>query len=511
MTECDAGVASVTTTRFLITPALRIFLGRFATPLPASVADVLAWATTPTSLLIRETFDPADLLFRTQYYLAYDARVTKAPLPRGRRQLRAASNAEAPPPSLLVLRAAMAARIVREAPGLLANCTLRLPGDDVPFARRALLLAPAPAPDGEERGEHNASSPADALLRVSPAASALGLLGLDAAAGGAGGWAGALALALTLQVSAFTAQLADSRIGWQLESTSRPVVTAALFARLGIELDAGVNTRERLAARTPARSAGAATSPAPPPAPPPSAPARAPAIVAQLHALAGGGAALLTSLAGWASAAGLPAASLAPLSALASWASNATAAAITLPAFARRAAFVVSPHISLGLGQLAFAVPSDARALAAALAAPSLAPLLSTEVAFENALALWLDFAFVDAAPLLSLDKSGRRRRLQASAAAPTPATVMAAFRAALLGGKATAAGNDAAALATLFAALADVEFTQLSFQLFTGAAAVEALSADVRPGVGALVEAQRFTILRTSLSAGTRLTARLV
>ena len=502
-------MTSASTTRFLITPVLRIFLGRFATPLPASVADVMAWATTPASLLIRETFDPADLLFRTQYYLAYDARVTKVPLPLGRRQLRAASRDQAPPPSLLALRAALAARIVREAPVLLANCTLRLPGDDV-RARRALLLALAPGPDVAEQ---NASSPADALLRVSPAASALGLLGLDAAAGGAGGWAGALALALTLQVSAFTAQLADARLGWQLESASRPAATAALFARLGIELDAGVNTRERLAPRTPARAAGAATSPAPPPAPPPSAPARVPAIVTPLQALAGSGASLLTSLAGWAAAAGLPAASLAPLSALASWASNATAAeaaAIAMPAFARRAAVVVSPQISLGLGQLAFAVPSDARALAAALAAPSLAPLLSTEVAFENALALWFDFAFVDAAPLLSLDKSGRRRRLQASAAPPTPATVMAAFRAALLGGNATAAG-DAAALVTLFAALAGVEFTQLSFQLFTGAAAVEALSADARPGVGALVEAQRFTILRTSLSAGTRLTARLV
>ena len=461
----------------------------------------MSWAVNPATLLSRETFDPVDLLFRTQYYIAYDAKLVK---PLGRRRLHSAEGgaAEASSPSLLELRAALAARIVREAPELLVNCTLRLPGDDVPITRRALRLAPAPAPSDD--AQQADASPADALLRASPAATALGLLGLDAAAGGAG-WAGALALALTWQVSAFTAQLADARLGAQLEGTTRPAATASLFARLGIELDAGVNTRERLAPRVPARSAAAAnnasSSSTPPPPPPPS-------VVVPLPALAGGGAALLSSLSSWAAAAGLPAASLAPLAALAAALasrpqSNATSAVVTLPPFARRAAFVVTPQLSLGLGQLAFAVPSDARALAAALAAPTLAPLLAAEVAFENSIALWLDLAFVDAAPLAALDKRllprHRRRRLLAPPAPPAPAEALAAFRAAM------------PSAVALFAALQGVEFTQLSFQLFTGAAAVEALSADARPGVGALVEAQRFAVLRTTFAAGTRLTARLV
>jgi hypothetical protein len=479
----------------------------------------MTWATDPVALLLRESFDPVDVLFRTQYYLAYDARLVKVPTAqRGRRHLRSATAAASPPsPSLLALRAALAARIVAEAPALLANYTLRLPGGDVPFITRRTLLAPAPAPHDSDGDVAEAPSPADALLRVSPAASALGLLGLDAAR--AGGWAGALSLALTWQVSAFTAQLADARLGAQLEATSRPAASAALFARLGIELDAGVNTRERLALRAPARASASAPSSAPPPPPPPAA---ASGVVVPLPALAGGAAALLSSLAAWAAAAGLPAASLAPLASLAAAltsrasGSNATSAA-AMPAFVRRAAFVVSPVISLGLGQLAFVLPSDAAALAAALAAPRLASLLSAEVAFENSLGLWLDFAFVESAPLLQADKRllpRHRRRLRAApAAAIAPAAVLAAFRAALLDA-ASGPHVDAAtagSLVALFAALQGVEFTQLSFQLFTGAAALEALQADARPGVSALVEAQRFAILRTAFGVGTRLTARLV
>ncbi len=499
-----AGVTAASTTRFLISPLLRVFVGRFIAPLPTSVAEIVSWAADPVALLRQKAIDPVGLLFRTQYYLAYDARVTKVPAPRGRRHLRAAAESASVPTSALALRAALAARIVAEAPALLANCTLRLPGDDVPFARRTLLQAPAPAPDP-------ALDALDALLRVSPAATALGLLGLDAAS--SGGWAAALALALTWQVSAFTAQLADARLGAQLEATSRPAATAALFARVGIEIDAGINTRERLSPRNEARASGPASSAASPPPPPP-----APSIVVPLPALAGG-AALLTSLQAWAAAAGLPAASLAPLSALASalasHAGNATSA--RLPPFVRRAAFVISPFLSLGLGQVAFTLPTDAAALAAALAAPSLAPLLNTDVSFENSIGVFIDFAFIASAPLLSFDKRllprHRRRSLHAAtdATAITPAAVFAAFRAALLDSSATAPGHSATALVRLFASLQGVEFSQVSFQLFVGVAALEAVSADARPGLSALVEAQKFAILRTTFAAGTRLTARLV
>jgi hypothetical protein len=241
--------------------------------------------------------------------------------------------------------------------------------------------------------------------------------------------------------------------------------------------------------------------------------------VVPLPALAGG-AALLTSLQAWAAAAGLPAASLAPLSALASALAsraggNATSA--RLPPFVRRAAFVISPYLSLGLGQVAFTLPTDARALAAALAALSLAPLLSTDVSFENSVGVFIDFAFVDSAPLLSFDKRllprHRRRSLHAAPDAITisPAAVFASFRAALLDANATAPGQNATALVRLFASLQGVEFSQVSFQLFVGVAALEAVSADARPGLSALIEAQRFAILRTTLAAGTRLTARLV
>ena len=43
------------------------------------------------------------------------------------------------------------------------------------------------------------------------------------------------------------------------------------------------------------------------------------------------------------------------------------------------------------------------------------------------------------------------------------------------------------------------------------GVAALEVVSADARPGLSALVEAQKFAILRTTFAAGTRLIARLV
>jgi hypothetical protein len=502
-------VTAASTTRFLISPSLRVFVGRFIAPLPTSVAEIVSWAANPVALLRQKAIDPVGLLFRTQYYLAYDARVTKVPAPRGRRHLRATAESASVPTTGLALRAALTARIVADAPALLANCTLRLPGDDVPFARRTLLQAPAPAPDPALDALDASAS--DALLRVSPAATALGLLGLDAAS--SGGWAAALALALTWQVSAFTAQLADARLGAQLEATSRPAATDALFARVGIEIDAGINTRERLTPRNEARASGPASSAASPPPPPP-----APSIVVPLPALAGG-AALLTSLQAWAAAAGLPAASLAPLSALASalasHAGNATSA--RLPPFVRRAAFVISPFLSLGLGQVAFTLPTDATALAAALAAPSLAPLLNTDVSFENSIGVFIDFAFIASAPLLSFDKRllprHRRRSLHAATDATgiTPAAVFAAFRAALLDSSATAPGHNATALVRLFASLQGVEFSQVSFQLFVGVAALEVVSADARPGLSALVEAQKFAILRTTFAAGTRLIARLV
>ena len=113
----------------------------------------------------------------------------------------------------------------------------------------------------------------------------------------------------------------------------------------------------------------------------------------------------------------------------------------------------------------------------------------------------------------VSLLPRHRRRSLHAAtdAAAITPAAVFAAFRAALLDGSATAPGHNATALVRLFASLQGVEFSQVSFQLFIGVAALEAVSADARPGLSALVEAQKFAILRTTFAAGTRLTARLV
>jgi hypothetical protein len=213
------------------------------------------------------------------------------------------------------------------------------------------------------------------------------------------------------------------------------------------------------------------------------------------------------------------------------------------------------------LGQLAFTLPSDAKGLAAALTAPELTSLLSAEVQFESSFNLWFDIGFLAAVPPLqkrftladafaavaaqrrSADElaapapAARRQLLQGPAAPATqlaPAALLAGFQA-LLSSSAAAAGDAAAGakIAELFLSLSGIEYEQLSFQVITGVAAIEALRVDTQPALtaqGACVlsalarlrvadelalllaaDAQAFTVFRCALSAGTRASARLV
>jgi hypothetical protein len=210
------------------------------------------------------------------------------------------------------------------------------------------------------------------------------------------------------------------------------------------------------------------------------------------------------------------------------------------------------------LGQLAFTLPSDAKGLAAALTAPDLTSLLSADVQFESSFNLWFDIGFIAAAPPLqkrftladafaavaAQRRSGdelaapapaaRRQLLQAPAPAAQIALLVAGFQA-LLSSSAAAAGDAAAGakITELFLSLSGIEYEQLSFQVITGVAAIEALRVDTQPALtaqGACVQsalarlrvadelalllaadAQAFTVFRCALSAGTRASARLV
>jgi hypothetical protein len=285
--------------------------------------------------------------------------------------------------------------------------------------------------------------------------------------------------------------------------------SGSLPRRFGVDIDAGVDVRKRLTVA--------------PAAPVPAAPhplALALQLPAALPALAALEAAeFFALLAAQAGDGGAAAAALAPLLA----ALQGTPAAAAPAALAHRITFAVSPHISFGLGSLAFTLPSDARGVAAALAAPDLSALLSSDVSFEASFNLWIDIIFADAAPpaqrrvplrrtllqeeeeevgnataaAAAADAANSHRQLFASSpdggAAATPPSPLAprallgAYRS-LLDGVAAASGDAAggAALTSLFVALAGVEFDALSVYVIKGAALTEGLRADTQPSVAA-------------------------
>jgi hypothetical protein len=243
-------------TRLLVLPSVRIFLGRLTVPLPSSIHEAVSWATDPASALARPAFAfaPVDVLFRTQYFLALDARADVA-LPASKlallgRRLRRRLMGDVDGGGDVAeegLRAALAARVMAEGPACVASYSLQRlevttrqrEREQPPRRRRlrraALEYAPAPAlaPEAEEGANNASASPLAALLRVDPIAAAATLLG-----GGDGGaklssasWARLLALRLTEQASLYAAQVAEARAGLNFDLSSRPVAVAAAFAR----------------------------------------------------------------------------------------------------------------------------------------------------------------------------------------------------------------------------------------------------------------------------------------
>ncbi len=515
-------------------------------PLPAAVADVVAWATAaPAAALARPTLFPYDVQMRTSFYFAADAAAARA-LPFapaapvttragglfGGRRLR--SEAAAEEAGAAPLRAALAARLLAEGPACVAALRLEHAAAAAPARRRALLqdaAAPAPARDAAGADDAPEASPLAPLLSVDPAELALALLrrvasspdaaarnGTGAAASAAApaaAWGALLALRLQAAAGVYAAQLLEARFGLNYDLNSRPAAVSSAFARWGLLLDEGADLRLRLGAPAAAarREAAAPAPDAPPEAPPAAQPkgALTLALPTTLPAAAAADAvAFLALLRGAAGGAGD--ALLAPLQAALSSGIAAGGVAASLPPLTRRVSIVVAPNLAFGLGQLAFTVPSDARALAAAVAAPELVPLLAPDISFEASFNLWIDLVFQEAAPQRAKRWPLGRRSLRqqqpttafggggsvVSAAAPAsasppgalppPAALLAAARAALTA-LAAASGDPGAApqLARLFVSLSAVQFDAAACYVSTGVALIEALRLETQPSLAAL------------------------
>ena len=505
------GINVRTTERIIVSPALRIFIGSVSTPLPLTLAELGAWALAPAVPVSRVTFFPVQVLFRTQYYLATDYLAgvappnTEVPIPagvgqRGRlRRLLAADDAEA----TAVLRDKLLARVIAEAASSISEFELA-----TPESRRLLQQAGGNA----SAASADPMAPLDAWDAGAVAMLLAHLQGFEAdAAVASASFGSLLGLALQAQASAFQAQLVDARVGVAATVLSIPAADLSLFIRNGVEIDSGADTFVRLVA-----PAASAVAPTPPPPPPPPPDARSAATAQSLLALSmPAGAALPRNISLLAQSfiallqtqAGALGAVLDPLA----------AALRSERPLTNSLNILITPIVSLILGQLTYNLPTTAAGLAAALEEPTLAPLLNTTVDVTAAVILVFNIVFVASPPPLVVPlvppSTVTGRRLLSDAGALTPDALLAAIYSFL------SSAGASVRVVQLLASFQSITFDSISFQQYTGAAAREVLRAsatvnkpahDIVTDKSLLVAPSLFSIFQVTVSANRGITASL-
>ena len=502
------GVNIRATERIIISPALRIFIGSVSTPLPLTLAELGAWALAPAVPVSRVTFFPLQVLFRTQYYLATDYLAgiappnTEVPIPAGvgqrglRRLLGIAAADDAD--TVAALRDKLLARVIAEAASCISEFELA-----APEPRRLLLQA------GSNVSAADPLAPLNAWDAQAAARLLAHLQGFEAdAAVASASFGSLLALALQAQASVFKAQLVDARVGVAATVLSIPAADLSVFVRKGVEIDSGADTFVRLVAP----AAAAAVAPPPPPPPEAHAGATAQSLLA-LSMPAGAALPQNTSL--------LAQAFVALLQAQA----GALGAVLDPLAAELRSArpltnslnILITPIVSLILGQLTYNLPTTAAGLAAALEEPTLAPLLNTTVDVTAAVILVFNIVFVASPPPLVAPLVPPRtiagRRLLGDASALTPDALLDSIRSFL------SSAGASVRVVQLLASFQSITFDSISFQQYTGAAAREVLRASATANKAAhdivvdkslLVAPSLFSIFQVTVSANRGVTASL-
>ena len=516
------GINVRTTERIIISPALRVFVGSVSTPLPLTLAELGAWVRAPAVAVSRVTFFPLQVLFRTQYYLATDYLAgiappnTEVPIPAGvgqrglRRLLGIAAANDEDAATVAVLKDRMLARVIAEAASCISEFELA-----APEPRRRLQQAAGNTSSSAAWGNATATAadplaPLDAWDAEAVAMLLAHLQGFEAdAAGARAAFGSLLALALQAQASVFQAQFVDTRVGVAATVLSIPAADLSLFVRKGVEVDSfGADTFVRLVAPT------ATPQPPPPPPPPP-----------DVHSGAAAQSLLALSLP---AGAALPRnTSLLAQSFVAMLQTQAGALGAVLDPLAAELRterplinslnVLITPIVSLILGQLTYNLPTTAAGLAAALQEPTLAPLLNTTIDVTAAVILVINVVFIASPPPLVVPLAPPRtlagRRLLSGAGALTPNAMLAAFSAFL--GSAGACVR----VVQLLASFQSITFDSISFQQYTGAAAREVLRAsatvnktahDIVIDKSLLVAPSLFSIFQVTVSANTGVTASL-
>jgi hypothetical protein len=541
------GVNVRTTERIIISPALRFFIASTSVPLPLSLAEIGAWVHTPAIPVSRALFFPLQVLFRTQYYLATDVLAgvappnTSVPIPAGvgQRGLRRLLGLAAPaddPAVVAALRDKLLARVVAEG----ATCV-----SDFELVEEAAVAAPAaPRRQLAQQTTSNTSAAAAAadplsLLGAWDAKAAARLLahlhgGTKPFFNASAAFGSLLALALQAQASVFNVQTVNVRVGVAVTAIDIPSVDASIFIRKGVEIDsAGADVFVRLAptgGRRLQEDTAAVTQAAPMPQPPPPPPPPPSAESAEDDAAAAG--VLEQSLLALSLPAGEPlprntsllaadfvallqaqagavGASLAPL-----------AAQLGAGLITKSLNFLVTPVVSLILGQLTFTLPTTAAGLAAALEDPTLQALLSTTVDVTAAVILVFNVVFLAfppplVIPLVPAHTLGGRRRglLSGSTAALSPDALLGAFRSFL----ASAGAN--VRVTELLASFQTLTYESVSFQIYTGALEREVLRSSatlnktahgITMDASLLVAPTAFSIFQVTFSANRGVTALL-
>ena len=514
------GINIRTTERIIISPALRIFVGSVSTPLPLTLAELGAWVRAPAVPASRVTFFPLQVLFRTQYYLATDYLAgvappnTEVPIPagvgqRGLRRLLGIATADYDAAAMAALRDRMLARVIAEAASCISEFELA-----APEPRRRLQQAVGNA-SAASAASADPLAPLAAWDAQAVAMLLAHLQGFEAdAAGASEAFGSLLALALQAQASVFQAQFVDTRVGVAATVLSIPAADLSVFFRKGVEIDSfGADTFVRLVPPV----AVSAVLPQPPPPPPPPLP--------DVHSGATAQSLLALSLP---AGAALPRnTSLLAQSFVAMLQTQAGALGAVLDPLAAELRserplvnslnILVTPIVSLILGQLTYNLPTTAAGLAAALQEPTLAPLLNTTIDVTAAVILVFNVVFIASPPPLvvplALPRTIGGRRLLGDAGALTPDAMLAAMTS-FLG----SAGASVRAV-QLLASFQSISFDSISFQQYTGAAAREVLRAsatanktahDIVIDKSLLVAPSLFSIFQVTVSANTGVTASL-
>ncbi len=487
------------TERVLISPALRFFIGSTNVPLPLSLAELAQWAQMPAIPVSRLAFFPLQVLFRTQYYLASDYLAGVAPpnttVPvvagtgtrgRLRRLLGLAEGDRA------AMRDALLARVIAEGPACVAGYTLET------TPRRRLSAT-------------NSSS--DALLDVWDADAAQRLLAHLHGVNKSAAFGSLLALTLQASVAAFKAQFVDTRFGVAATVINLPAADLSAFARKGVEIDVGADVLLRLAGpmrRQLLQEEAPLQGSAPPPPPPPqgnappvpdegesllalSLPADEP-LPRNMSLLAANFIALLQAQAG--AAGGV----LGPLG------QQLSAGRLT-----KSLNFLITPIVSLILGELSFSIPTTTAGLAAALAEPTLQALLSTTVGFTASISITFNIVFAASLPPLVIPLPHGRQLREGDAL--SPAELLQACRAFL------ASAGASVRVQELLASFTQLSYNSVSFQLYSGVferdsvrkvATLNKTARAITTDANALILSSAFSIFAVTLSANSGVVGKL-